>query len=154
MRSIEPRITPAHALRRWWPFRAGARQRGTTLVEALVAGTLLGVTAVVGLTAWDTAVVGAHQATHQAWARCMARAEMEAVLSAPYAPSYPNPPSVSGLPTTVTASPYPSSPYGNTQLVTVVAGSSDPYTLVAIKTQLASGTWPAPWPFDGTGCPK
>jgi Tfp pilus assembly protein PilE len=131
-------------------------QQGTTLVEALVAGALLGITAVVGLTAWETAVVGARQATQRAWARCMARAEMEAVLSAPYSNSnyYPPPPSVSGLPTTVTASPYPGFTYANTQLITVVAGMDEPYTLTAIKTQLTSASYPTPWPFDGTGCPS
>src|SRR2546421_984477 len=70
--------------------RAGAlaarrrAQRGVSLVESLVAAALLGLTVVGGMTAWDTAILSGRQAVHQAWARCIARVEMEAVLNAPW----------------------------------------------------------------------
>jgi hypothetical protein len=79
----------------------------------------------------------------------MARAEMEAVLAAPYLSSYQ-----AWAPASVTVSvSSPGAGYANTQVVTVVAGAgSDTYTLTAIKTQLASASYPAAWPFSGTGC--
>ena len=59
-------------------------QRGVSLVESLVAAALLGLTVMTGMTAWDTAIMSGRQAVHEAWARCVARAEMEAVLNAPF----------------------------------------------------------------------
>ncbi|HKF18740.1 MAG TPA: type II secretion system protein [Candidatus Dormibacteraeota bacterium] len=57
------------------------RQRGLSLVEAVVAVALLGIGVVAALTAWDTATRGARAATHRAWAMCVGRTEMEAVLA-------------------------------------------------------------------------
>ena len=57
------------------------RQRGLSLVEAVVAVALLGIGVVAALTAWDTATRGARAATHRAWAMCVGRTQMEAVLA-------------------------------------------------------------------------
>jgi hypothetical protein len=55
---------------------AGRRaQRGQSLVEAVVAAAVLGVGFVTALTALDTMLFGAKEATQQAWATCAVRAE-------------------------------------------------------------------------------
>jgi len=111
------------------------RQRGVSLVEALVAAGLLGITVAVGLTAWDTAVLGAHEATQVVWARCLARAEMEAVLQAPYSDSgqYPHPADV-----TVQASDG-NDPQQVTVLVGPPGGGPAVYRLVALKSRALGG---------------
>jgi hypothetical protein len=50
-------------------------QSGQSLVEALVASAVLGLGVVTALTALDTMVGGAKEATGQAWATCAVRAE-------------------------------------------------------------------------------
>lgn len=69
-------------------------QRGVSLVEVVVATALMGLGVVAGLTAWDTASISAGKALRLAWARCTVRAELNAVLAAPYDDqgSYPVPP--------------------------------------------------------------
>jgi hypothetical protein len=59
-------------------------QRGGSLIEAVVASALLGIVGMVGVTAWDTAILSAQRAVRQAWAECMVRAELDAVLAAPW----------------------------------------------------------------------
>lgn len=59
-------------------------QRGVSLVEVVVATALMALGVVGGLTAWDTASVSAGKALRLAWARCTVRAELNAVLAAPY----------------------------------------------------------------------
>ncbi len=59
-------------------------QRGTSLVEAVVASALMGIGVVAALTAWDTASVSAAKALRLAWANCIVRSELDAILSAPY----------------------------------------------------------------------
>jgi prepilin-type N-terminal cleavage/methylation domain-containing protein len=79
------------AARRW------RSQRGISLVEVLVAAALLGIGVVAGLTAWNTATLSANRAVRQAWAQCIVRSELDAILSmtwsdAPYpAPQPRNP---------------------------------------------------------------
>lgn len=71
-------------------------QRGTSLVEALVASALLGIGVVTGLTAWDTAIMSAQKGVREAWARCIVRSELDAILAAPFdSSSYPTPQSSS-----------------------------------------------------------
>jgi Tfp pilus assembly protein PilV len=50
-------------------------QSGQSLVEAVVAAAVLGVGFVTALTALDTMLFGANEATQQAWATCAVRAE-------------------------------------------------------------------------------
>jgi prepilin-type N-terminal cleavage/methylation domain-containing protein len=74
------------------PFinRAGRRarsQRGVSLIESVVASALMGIGVVAGLTAWDTASMSAGQAVRLAWANCIVRSEMDAILSAAWDPS-------------------------------------------------------------------
>lgn len=67
-------------------------QSGTSLIEALVASALLGIIGMVGLTAWDTAIMSARQAVRHSWAQCLARSELDAILAAPYSNGpYPTP---------------------------------------------------------------
>ncbi len=70
-------------------------ERGASLVEAVVAASLLGVGVVAGLVAWDSATAGARTAFSLARAQCLGRAEVEAVLSAPWAAAYAAPRGVS-----------------------------------------------------------
>ena len=110
------------------------RQRGLSLVEAVVAVALLGIGAVAGLTAWDTATRGAQAASHRAWAMCVGRTEMEAVL-ATSGPGYPAPPD-RNVKITVTS--------GALQTVTVTVNDpvsgSPMYRLSALKSTALSGT--------------
>src|SRR5215472_1286041 len=59
-------------------------ERGTSLIEAVVASALMGIGVVGGLTAWDTAAVSAARAVRIAWAHCIVRSEMDAILSSSY----------------------------------------------------------------------
>jgi Tfp pilus assembly protein PilV len=70
-------------------------ERGASLVEAVVAASLLGVGVVAGLVAWDSATAGARAAVTLARAQCLGQSEVEAVLSAPWAAAYDAPPGVS-----------------------------------------------------------
>jgi Tfp pilus assembly protein PilV len=68
-------------------------QSGTSLIEAVVAAALMGIGVVGGLTAWDTASMSAEKAVRLAWANCIVRSEMDAILSADYdGGGYPWPP--------------------------------------------------------------
>lgn len=112
------------------------RQRGVSLIEALIASALLGVAVVVGITAWDTATVGAKAATRKAWATCTGRSEMEAVLASPGAGPSPLPY------VTIQAAPVPN--YPGLQQVTVSVNDPESkatlYNLSALKaTQLDAG---------------
>ena len=71
--------------------RPGRSQRGVSLIESVVASALMGIGVVAGLTAWDTASMSAARAVKLAWANCIVRAELDAVLAAPYAGSYTAP---------------------------------------------------------------
>jgi hypothetical protein len=65
------------------PRRRG--QRGSvSLVEALVASALLGIVGMVGLTAWETAINSSRTAVRLAWAQCMVRSELDAILASPW----------------------------------------------------------------------
>lgn len=55
-----------------------------SLVEALVASALLGIVGMVGLTAWETAVNSSRTAVRLAWAQCMVRSELDAILASPW----------------------------------------------------------------------
>jgi hypothetical protein len=59
-------------------------QSGQSLVEALVASAIVGLTLVGGVAAIDEIVIGARQVSRQAWAECMQRGEIEAVMAAPW----------------------------------------------------------------------
>jgi prepilin-type N-terminal cleavage/methylation domain-containing protein len=108
-------------------------QSGVTLVESLVASALLGITAIVAITAWDTAIGGARTASSQAWAHCVARVEMEAVLT-----STSPPPSMSQV--SVTVSPDPDS---SLELITVsvtdATSQQTIYVLRALRARVLAG---------------
>jgi prepilin-type N-terminal cleavage/methylation domain-containing protein len=59
-------------------------QGGFSLVEVVVASALMGIGVVGGLTAWDTASLSAARAVRIAWANCIVRSEMDAILSSNY----------------------------------------------------------------------
>ena len=59
-------------------------QSGVSLIEAVVASALMGIGVVTGLTAWDTAAMSASRAVSLAWAQCIVRAELDAIVSSPY----------------------------------------------------------------------
>lgn len=82
-----------------------SRQRGASLIEAVVAAALMGIGVVGGMTAWDTAAMSAGQATRMAWADCIVRAELDAILSS----TYVDPPGSYGVP----------EPYASKGVVTV-----------------------------------
>ncbi|HKA48028.1 MAG TPA: type II secretion system protein [Candidatus Dormibacteraeota bacterium] len=137
---------------RWHP------QQGLSLVEAVVAVALLGIGVVAGLTAWDTASRSAQAATHRAWAMCVGRVEMEAVL-ATSGPGYPAPVDRN---VKITVSPGVTVAPGPLQTVTVTVNdpvSGSPiYSLSALKSTALSG---AGSPDVGTisaaisrGCPS
>jgi hypothetical protein len=81
---------PSSEERRAWRRRM---QSGQSLIEALVASAIVGLTLVGGLVALDETVLGAHQVAHQAWAECMQRGAVEAVMAAPWSDNgaYPTP---------------------------------------------------------------
>jgi Flp pilus assembly pilin Flp len=77
-------------------MRSTSRQSGQTLVEAMVAIGLVAIAVVAGLQTLDAAVLGARSATHQAWARCVARGELEAISASSWSDgAYPAPNQVS-----------------------------------------------------------
>jgi Tfp pilus assembly protein PilV len=133
-----------------------------SIIEALVASALLGIVGMVGLTAWDTAVQSSKTAVRLAWAQCMVRSELDAVLAAPWADSsYPTPNS-SLL--TVAVTPVASRPaQGPGQEQSVLVQAIDPqsrailYEAAALKVQALQGNKP----LDAgvlsdivAGCPK
>jgi Tfp pilus assembly protein PilV len=59
-------------------------QGGSSLIEVVVASALMGIGVVGGLTAWDTASLSAARAVRIAWANCIVRSEMDAILSSKY----------------------------------------------------------------------
>src|SRR5947209_7913254 len=68
--------------------RSGRGESGASLIEAVVASALMGIGVVAGLTAWDTASMSASRGVRQAWATCIVRAQLDALLAAPYATGY------------------------------------------------------------------
>jgi Tfp pilus assembly protein PilV len=114
------------------------RQRGLSLVEAVVAVALLGIGVVAALTAWDTATRGARAATNRAWAMCVGRTEMEAVL-ATSGPGYPAP-----LDRNVKITVTPGGLQTTLQTVTVTVNNpvsgSPVYTVSALKSTALSGS--------------
>lgn len=64
------------------------RQSGQSLVEALVASALLGITVVAALGALEVAGGAATQAARTAWARCLSRSAAEAVEASAWQTSY------------------------------------------------------------------
>ena len=64
-------------------------QSGQSLVEALVAATILGVGVVTALTAVDTMGTGANEATKQAAATCALRGEIAFLEAAPWSSTAP-----------------------------------------------------------------
>jgi Tfp pilus assembly protein PilV len=127
------------------PRRRGGGQSGVSLVESVVASALMGIGVVGGLTAWDTASMSANRAVREAWATCIVRAELDAILSAQYASSYAAPTQFSidqGDGTVlVQVAPPPGNRGGAEQMVTVEA--LDPQsrsTVLARMTVLKSRT--------------
>lgn len=121
-----------------------------SMIEAMVAAMLLGIGVVAGITAWNTATLGAKEATRKAWATCVGRSEMEAVL-ATSGYLQPPPPNV-GVQVTWAASP--------ATLQTVTVTVLDPeshtpvYTVSALKSSiLASGSTPNTG-LIAAGCPS
>lgn len=117
----------------------GGSQRGLSLIEALVASALLGLAAVAGITAWDTAIVGARTATHKAWAVCMGRSAMEAALAGADTSQFPNVMVSPGI----APSPAPT----GLQLIRVVVNDPDShaplYTVSALRSsKMAPGPTP------------
>jgi hypothetical protein len=127
-------------------------QRGGSIIEALVATALLGITATVAITGWDTAVLGANRATHEAWSRCMARTQMQAILAAPWLPPpRPGQPSNPGYPVADSRVKVDVVPWATTtglEQVTVRVGDlrTGGYTLSALKASGLSGDPHAPQP--------
>ena len=145
MPSTEPAARPSRA------------QHGASLVESVVASALLGVTMVAGLTAWDTASLSARTATRQAWAACVGRAELEAVLAAPWSAGYPAPASVAVL-----ARPAPGYPdlSGLQQVTVTVTDPASHAALYQVSALKARALSTAGQPLQGTtlgaveqGCP-
>lgn len=106
------------------------RQSGQSLVEVVVASALLGLAIVVGIEAVQAAGRAAERATKEAWATCIVRGELRAVLAADWSASgaYAAPPHV-----TVSAPPDPT--IANLQDITVTA--TDPTTGAAIRSASA-----------------
>jgi hypothetical protein len=122
------------------------------MIEAMVAAMLLGIGVVVGITAWNTATLGAKEATRKAWATCVGRSEMEAVL-ATSGSGVPNP-----LPSNVSVQVSPAA--SPTTLLTVTVTVKDPelhtpvYTVAALKSAiLAVGPTPDTSRI-AAGCPS
>jgi type II secretory pathway pseudopilin PulG len=133
-------------------------QRGGSVIEALVATALLGITVTVAITGWDAVVLGARRATAEAWARCVARAQMEAVLAAPAG-------SLSDLDSgsspvlqdsRVRVDVRPTQFGGMTQVTVTVADpqTGGSYTLSALKADALSGTADPPVQLIRSGCPS
>jgi len=103
--------------------RGGRRgQGGVSLVEAVVASALMGIGVVGGLTAWDTASMSAGRAVRDAWAACIVRAEVDAIMSAAYTGSYAVPPEFAADGTVlVTVAAPPTGRGGEEQMITVEA---------------------------------
>ena len=80
----------------------------------------MGIGVVGGLTAWDTASMSAARAVRIAWANCIVRSEMDAILSAGYDPDGYNAPSPYDDDGTVTVAVTPERG-GAEQLITVRA---------------------------------
>jgi Tfp pilus assembly protein PilV len=121
--------------------RSIQRRRGQSLVEALVASALLGVAVIVGITALDTATLGARQAVHEAWAQCMVRGELEAIMDAAWSDvGYPAPANVT---VQITWSAASSVPAQKLQKVTVQALDPDSnrvlFTQSAYKASILAG---------------
>jgi Tfp pilus assembly protein PilV len=124
------------------------RQRGAALVEAIVASALLGIIGMVGITAWDTAILAAQRAVRQAWAECMVRSEMDAILAAPWSDplaGYPVP-DARLMRVTVTAARPSTSAQGDEETVLVQALDSRSGDVVfqaaALKVRALQGNKP------------
>jgi Tfp pilus assembly protein PilV len=115
-------------------------QSGQSLVEALVAAAVLGVGVVTALTALDTMVAGAKEATGQAWATCAVRAEAGILEAAQWDASASYPSTISN----VSVTPLPST---DPQVLQVTA--TDPFsgattTAIVLKASALSGGAPPP----------
>lgn len=122
------------------------------MIEAMVAAMLLGIGVVVGITAWNTATLGAKEATRKAWATCVGRSEMEAVL-ATSGSGVPNP-----LPSNVAVQVSPAASPATLQTVTVTVMDPEShtpvYTVSSLKSAiLAAGPTPNTSLIAG-GCPS
>jgi Tfp pilus assembly protein PilV len=135
-------------------------QRGSSLIEAVVASALMGIGVIGGLTAWDTASMSAAKAVRIAWANCIVRSEMDAILSEQYADAYPVP---SQFMVDGTVEVHVSQPRGAAeQLVTVKAyDPTSNHTLVlaqasALKASALAGAKTVDEPLldVGQGCPN
>lgn len=122
------------------------------MIEAMVAAMLLGIGVVVGITAWNTATLGAKEATRKAWATCVGRSEMEAVL-ATSGSGVPNP-----LPSNVDVQVSPAASPATLQTVTVTVMDPESHTPVYTVSALKSGILAAgPTPNTSLiagGCPS
>jgi prepilin-type N-terminal cleavage/methylation domain-containing protein len=134
-------------------------QRGVSLIESVVASALMGIGVVGGLTAWDTASVGANRAVRIAWGNCIVRSELDGILSEQYASSYAVPSAFAGDGTlVVTVSPVRN---GAEQVVTVKAyDPADPTHVLAqastLKAEALAGDESADNPLGDVaqGCPR
>jgi Tfp pilus assembly protein PilV len=141
-------------------MRSTDRQRGASLVEAVVASALMGIGVVGGLTAWDTASISAGKAVRIAWASCIVRSEMDGILSAQYSDSYDVPSAFAGDGTVQVD--VTSRRGGAEQLVTVKAyDPTSGHTVVmaqasALKARALAGGEPIDDPLSDVaqGCPK
>jgi Tfp pilus assembly protein PilV len=127
-------------------------QRGSSLVESVVASALLGIGVVAGLTAWDTASMSAARAVRLAWANCIVRADMNAILSAPYASGYvpPSPFAADGTVQVSVTTP-PSRSADQEQQVSVQAyDPRENSRLLASATALKSKALQGSKQYDGT----
>jgi prepilin-type N-terminal cleavage/methylation domain-containing protein len=129
-------------------------QRGVSLIESVVASALMGIGVVAGLTAWDTASLSANRAIRQAWANCIVRAELDALLAAPYAFSYTPPEPFNSDGTVTVTSPRVRGAGGTPdeeQLITVEARDPQARThIVATATALKSRALQGGKQYDNT----
>jgi hypothetical protein len=131
-------------------------------VEALIAAGLLGITIVTGVTAWDSAIIGAQQATRKAWARCVGRSEIEAILAAPWPSDLDDPGSPYQVPSSVPKGTVRVSVTSNSAdtLETVGVAVSDPqsgtnlYSASALKARVLAGTRQVNGQAVTQGCPS
>jgi Tfp pilus assembly protein PilV len=143
-------------------MRSTDRQRGASLIEAVVASALMGIGVVGGLTAWDTASMSASRAVRIAWANCIVRSEMDAILSAQYSDSYDVPSAFSGAGDGTVDVDVTARRGGSEQVVTVKAfDPTSGHTIVlaqasALKARALAGDEPIDEPLGdvGQGCPK